>query len=173
MKTKFLYCRTYIFEETDGKRQHWSFKLVDRFGKTASFKPNDKDCKDVISAPLEFAGQVETVRFLHCGKEYTLRADLFQSKDYPLTTQGLQEKNNDTLRDAHSHTIDNLEEIEQSSTVYCICCGTYMHPEEIDDYTDGGRTAICSYCGTDALIGNASGIDLKNEFLKKLRKKYF
>lgn len=79
----------------------------------------------------------------------------------------------DALCEAHRHTANNREEIERSQFCYCICCQTYCKPSEIDDYVDGGITAICPNCDCDAVIGDACGIKLTDELLEALNKKYF
>lgn len=173
MKTKFLYSRTYTFESPTGKRKHWFFNLVERFGEGASFRLTDSDNDDVIPTTIEMDGEVETVIFLYYGKEYTLSADRYQPKGYQKTIDGRLEKKDDVLTDAHLHTADNREEIEHSQFCYCICCQTFLPPTEIDDYTDGGATAICPYCDCDAVIGDACGIKLTDDLLKKLNEKYF
>lgn len=173
MKTKFLYSGTYIFESPSGKRRHWFFNLVERFGEGASFRLTDKDNDDVIPTAIEMDGEVETATFLYYGIEYTLRADRYQPKDYPQTIDGRLEKKDDALLDAHLHTADNREEVEASQVCYCICCQTFFKPTEIDEYTDGGATAICPYCDCDAVIGDACGIPMTDELLERLHNKYF
>lgn len=79
----------------------------------------------------------------------------------------------DGLTDAHGHTIHNREEMEASQFCYCISCQTFFRPSEIDDYTDGGTTAICPYCSCDAVIGEACGLNLTDELLEQLHDKYF
>lgn len=173
MKNRFLYSRTYAFESQAGKRRHWSFNLVERFGEGASFRLTDKDNDDVIPTAIEMDGEVETVRFLYYGREYLLRADRYQPKDYPQTIDGHLAMKDDAMADAHLHTADNREETEASQVCYCICCRTFFHPAEIDEYTDGGTTAICPYCDCDAVIGDACGIPMTDELLERLHKKYF
>lgn len=173
MKNKFQYSRTYIFECDKGKRRLYFFNLVERFGEVASFRLIDKDNTDVISEAIEMDGEVETVNFLYYGKEYTLRADLYQPKGYPVTIDGRLEKKDDELKDAHRHTIDNREEVESSQICHCICCQTFFQPSEIESYADGGTTAICPYCDCDAVLGDGSGIKLTDELLEKLHQRYF
>lgn len=83
------------------------------------------------------------------------------------------ETNDNALTHAHGHTMHNRKEVESSQFCYCISCQTFFRPSEIDDYADGGTTAICPYCGCDAVIGEACGIRLTDELLDRLHDKYF
>lgn len=83
------------------------------------------------------------------------------------------ETNDNALTHAHGHTMHNRKEVESSQFCYCISCQTFFRPSEIDDYADGGTTAICPYCGCDAVIGEACGIKLTDELLDRLHDKYF
>lgn len=83
------------------------------------------------------------------------------------------ETNDNALTHAHGHTMHNRKEVESSQFCYCIFCQTFFRPSEIDDYADGGTTAICPYCGCDAVIGEACGIKLTDELLDRLHYKYF
>lgn len=177
MKTKFQYTRTYTFD-LDGKdggagRKHFFFNLVERFGEAMHFRLNAKENNDEIPAVVVMDGDVETATFLYYGREYSLRADRHIPKGYAMTIDGRLEKKDDELRDAHMHTMDNREELEQSKFCYCICCDTFFKPEEVDDWADGGSTAVCPYCDCDAVIGEGCGIKLSDELLEKLHKKYF
>ncbi len=83
------------------------------------------------------------------------------------------ETNDNALTEAHGHTIHNREEVEASQFCYCISCRTFFRPSEIDDYADGGATAICPYCDCDAVLGEACGIKLTDELLEQLHDRYF
>lgn len=77
------------------------------------------------------------------------------------------------LKDAHMHTMHNRKEVEASHFCYCICCRTSFKPLEIDNYTDGNTTVICPYCSTDAVLGDACGINMTDELLEQLHQRYF
>lgn len=170
---KFYYSRTYTFEASRGARKHYFFNLVERFGAGASFRLNDKDNTDVIPATIKMDGDTETVTFLYRGYEYSLRADRYNPKGYPLNIEGRLEKKDDMLKDAHLLTSCNRSEIEASEECGCICCQRIFPAEEVVDFADGGETAICPYCDCDALIGSGSGLELTKELLSELNKKYF
>lgn len=77
----------------------------------------------------------------------------------------------------HSHTIRNMEEIERSQKCGCIaCCSIYKSneiEESISEMDNNKMTALCVRCGTDAVIGDASGLEINVEILKALNKIWF
>ena len=75
----------------------------------------------------------------------------------------------------HRHTFKNMDEISRSDKCGCIsCCQIYRAAEIEESIPDGdGRTALCVNCGVDAVIGDASGIEITPELLKVLNKKWF
>lgn len=173
MMNKFYYSRTYTFEAAKGVRMHYFFNLMERFGAAASFQLNYKDNNDVIPATLGIDGDTETATFLYLGHEYSLRADRYISKGYPLNAEGLLDKKDDKLKDAHLHTANNATEIEEAKECGCICCQRIFAADEVEDFAEHGETAICPYCGCDSLIADLSGIKLTKELLSDLNKKYF
>ncbi len=76
------------------------------------------------------------------------------------------------LKDAHRHSFRNRGEIELSSQCGCFNCNRIFHSSEVEDYTDDGETALCPYCGVDSLIADASGIQLSEEFLHCMHKRW-
>lgn len=170
---KFYYSRTYTFDAPKGARKHYFFNMVERFGEVASFRLTDKDCDAVAQATIVADGDAETVTFLYRGYEFTLRADRFIPKGYPVNIDGRLEKKDDKLKDIHLHTSHNRSEIEYSKVCYCISCQTIFKPEEVVDYTDGGETVICPYCDCDAVLGDGCGFKLTDDLLDSLLHKYF
>lgn len=76
----------------------------------------------------------------------------------------------------HSHTIRNMEEIERSQKCGCLACVSIYNADQIEKSipeTDGKRTALCMKCGTDSVIGDASGLEINEEILKALNKIWF
>lgn len=84
----------------------------------------------------------------------------------PLTPEQQQ------FRDATFH---NRESIEKSTMCGCYYCRQIFPASEIkaDNYIDGGTTACCPYCDMDSVYGDASGIPLTPEKLKKLSRRWF
>lgn len=75
----------------------------------------------------------------------------------------------------HSHTLRNRREIDQSEYCHCIsCCKSYPSPIVVDFIKeDDGETALCPYCGVDAVIGDGCGLKINGEILQALRKIWF
>ena len=76
------------------------------------------------------------------------------------------------LEDAHRHSVRNRGKIEQSSLCGCFSCNRLFLPSEVEDYIDEGETALCPYCSVDSVIGDASGIQLSEEFLHKMYERW-
>lgn len=91
---------------------------------------------------------------------------------------------NDMLRAAHEHCCDHRAELAVSARCGCFhCCRVYT-PAEIVEWIDPapgmvaelgrlGKTALCPYCGIDAVIGDAAGYPLTPEFLEAMRAQWF
>jgi len=74
---------------------------------------------------------------------------------------------------AHQHCSNNREEIKCSEMVGCFYCRKVFLAEEVDKWTYDGD-AICPRCSVDAVIGDASGLPVRNDFfLKMMYIKYF
>jgi hypothetical protein len=72
------------------------------------------------------------------------------------------------LAKALKHTKNNREEVRNSRQCGCYFCSHIFSPSEIKEYKDG-NSAVCPKCGTDSVIGSASGYPITSAFLKKLR----
>ena len=75
----------------------------------------------------------------------------------------------------HSKTLRNKRQIENSVQCGCLsCCRIYPSHEIVESFKDGEEyTVLCPYCGTDAVIGSASGLEINYEILKVLNKIWF
>ena len=76
----------------------------------------------------------------------------------------------------HSHTIRNIEEIRQSQKCGCMACCAIYDANEIEEFIkeeDNKMTALCMKCGTDAVVGDASGLEINEATLKALNKRWF
>jgi hypothetical protein len=80
---------------------------------------------------------------------------------------------NEDLESLYKHSSHHREEIARSRQCGCFSCTRLFPAEEITDYVDGGQTALCPYCGTDAVIGDACGTPLSEELMKAMKRKYF
>ena len=168
---RFYYSRSYTCLATSGRRRRFFFTLLYRSGDKVGFLINDKGNDDPIHAVLSREGDTEISKFKYMDRDFCLRADDYISKGYPFSEEGMEEREEDKLRDAYIGTMRNREELEQSKTCVCLSCRRFFGPEEIEAYTDNDETGICPYCGVDALLGNAS--EVKMEDLVALNKKYF
>lgn len=75
---------------------------------------------------------------------------------------------------AHQHSIYHLSEIEASQWCGCFLCRSIFETGEIEDWCDDGDTALCPRCGCDAVIGDASGLPVRDiEFLGQMNRYYF
>ncbi len=75
--------------------------------------------------------------------------------------------------DALKHSLRNRGEIERSKRCGCYCCTAVFDAEEIVEWVDGGMTAVCPRCATDAVIGDASGLAIERNVLNVINKRYF
>ena len=78
---------------------------------------------------------------------------------------------------AHKHSFENELELMQSDKCGCFYCLKIFTPDELneDDWIEdgGGRTAECPFCGTDSVIGDASGYPITKEFLAEMEDLWF
>lgn len=72
------------------------------------------------------------------------------------------------LRMAHHHSFNNRSEVENSGICVCFSCQRANFASSIHTWVDDGSTAICSWCGADTIIGDASGLPLTRPFIKAL-----
>jgi len=82
------------------------------------------------------------------------------------------------LRVAHKHSISNHAEIESSKRCGCFYCKKIFGPDQIVDWADTNKpraqqTALCPACGIDSVLGDASGLEITEAFLEKMRAAWF
>jgi hypothetical protein len=73
----------------------------------------------------------------------------------------------------HKHSAHHEQEILNSSLCICFYCLAFFTPDKIDDWIDSDQTAMCPYCGIDAVIGDASGYPISREFLEGINQCWF
>jgi hypothetical protein len=80
-----------------------------------------------------------------------------------------------TPDDAHRHSSEHREELEQSDICGCFYCCRTFPPSEIKDWiNEGSGTAHCPHCIIDSVIGSASGYPVDDpEFLKAMHLRWF
>ena len=84
------------------------------------------------------------------------------------------ERRDRRFRQAHDCSIHNKAQLEQSKMCGCFSCCEIFPPSEITDYLpDEPPTALCPYCHIDAVIGDASGFPITEEFLTEMMRRWF
>ena len=79
-----------------------------------------------------------------------------------------------SLEDAYRHTSDHRDKLEKDTLCGCFHCLKIFSPSEITSWLEeGSGTAICPYCGIDAVIGESAGHPITAAFLKKMNKHFF
>lgn len=77
------------------------------------------------------------------------------------------------IKSAHQYSSNHRTDLEKGEVCGCFhCCKTFS-PEKIVDWIDDGSTAICPFCGIDAIIGDDSGSIITEEFLHAMNKEWF
>lgn len=79
------------------------------------------------------------------------------------------------ISNAHKYAFQNKPYLLHDSRCGCYYCLKIFSPIEITRYADDNSigTAICPYCGVDAVIGESSGFPIAIEFLEKMHNKWF
>jgi hypothetical protein len=78
---------------------------------------------------------------------------------------------------AHKYSSNNSRVISHSQVCGCFYCKKTLSSGDIkesvnDDKTDE-ITVLCPYCRIDAIIGDASGFEITEEFLQKMYERWF
>lgn len=76
---------------------------------------------------------------------------------------------------AHEHCRHNRVTLRKSDLCGCYQCGEIFKPSHLqaEDWTDGGETALCPYCGMDSVIGDAAGFPISDAFLREMKEHRF
>ena len=76
--------------------------------------------------------------------------------------------------EAHKFSSNHRKKLLKDKKCGCFYCLEIFDPKEIEDWDeDVSGTAICPYCGVDAVIGEHSGYPITTEFLKKMQEYWF
>jgi hypothetical protein len=79
----------------------------------------------------------------------------------------------DDVEAAHQHCSNHRSEITTGTRCGCFYCCAVFHPDEIKEWVDYGETALCPRCGIDSVIGDRSGYPVQNQFLERMRTRWF
>lgn len=75
----------------------------------------------------------------------------------------------------HQHSLKNKFEVINSNKCACFHCFRVYDSDDVDTFlqeNDGQETAICPFCITDTIIGDASGFNLTDEMIDALAHEY-
>lgn len=84
--------------------------------------------------------------------------------------------------EAHKFSNNHMEQLKKDKKCGYFYCLKIFSPQEIKDWIiskneknlcDMNGTAICPYCGIDAVIGESSGYPMTKEFLSEMKKHWF
>ena len=102
-----------------------------------------------------------------------------ESKKSPVTKKKVVRKSSKArlalLNQYREHAIDNEIEIVQSNQCGCFFCRHVFDARDVQDWMDGehGVTALCPECGMDAVIGDASGIEIDKPLMKEMNLAFY
>jgi hypothetical protein len=81
---------------------------------------------------------------------------------------------NGVLEAAHKRSIFHKDEILNSNLCGCFYCLTTFHPNQIIEWVDEDKTALCPNCGIDSVISDKSGFLINDDiFLKEMHERWF
>jgi len=80
-----------------------------------------------------------------------------------------------TLDAAHHHSANHKEELLLSDVCGCFFCEKTFAASVVEEWVeDEDGTALCPYCGVDAVIGSASGFPVADaEFMRAMHERWF
>jgi len=77
------------------------------------------------------------------------------------------------LKKAHNYSFESRKELERAKKAGCFFCCRTFSPNEVVEWADNDKTAICPYCGVDSVISDASGYPMNQDFLTQMRDYWF
>lgn len=77
------------------------------------------------------------------------------------------------LHEACEYAQGNRSALKKSLKAACYYCQMQFKAESVCEFTDHGKTALCPYCGTDAVLAADSGFDLDRAGLQALNAYWF
>ncbi len=94
--------------------------------------------------------------------------------DHGARKQKMRDEGRGDIVDAHTHAADHRAELERSAVAGCFYCLAVFEPNEIKDWVDDGKCALCPKCGIDSVIGDASGFPIADKkFLHEMNGFWF
>ena len=74
---------------------------------------------------------------------------------------------------AHALCTCHRDALTYADKCGCFYCKSIYDPKEIKEWVDGGKTALCPYCGIDSVIPETEEYPLTTAFLRKMHHKWF
>ena len=74
---------------------------------------------------------------------------------------------------AHKKCSNHRADIERSQRCGCFYCKEMFSPDQIVEWVDRHSTALCPAGGIDSVIGDASGLQITEDFLEAMRIAWF
>jgi hypothetical protein len=80
-----------------------------------------------------------------------------------------------SLSKAHDHSMNHRAELMASQHCGCFQCGSRFSPVAITEWVRDAMddTALCPHCDIDAVLGDASGYPITEEFLRSMKLSWF
>ena len=73
----------------------------------------------------------------------------------------------------HQDSIYHADDLKAQKKCGCFYCLKIFSPNEITDWTDDGKTALCPHCGIDAVIAETTERHINTAFLKEMHTYWF
>ena len=77
------------------------------------------------------------------------------------------------VTEAHKLCTCHRDALTYADKCGCFYCKSIYDPRKITEWVDDGKTALCPYCGIDAVIPDTEEYPLTTAFLKKMYRKWF
>lgn len=77
------------------------------------------------------------------------------------------------LNEVHKHSFRNKTEVQGSQVCHCFHCKEQFPSSEVLEWTDEDETALCPKCGIDAVMGDASGVEMTPALLRAMNEFWF
>lgn len=76
---------------------------------------------------------------------------------------------------AHAQSFANRKSIEASEQAACFYCESRFPASEVAHWVrdEAGDTAMCPRCTIDSVIGDASGVRLTPDFIRRMKARWF
>ena len=77
------------------------------------------------------------------------------------------------ISEASEYSIYHKTALEASEMAACYECLQVFPVAEISEFTDAGETALCPFCGIDAVLPDTAGYPFTQEMLEALHEYWF